>query len=92
MCAMGRCVMLGVPSTSKLEIDYAVMTAGCSIEYVIEGDSIPDILIPKLGIVKLRQIPTIFRRARPTPGPQINKLAVVLDGETANKFSKLTIP
>src|SRR5215472_14578755 len=43
------------------------------------------------GIVKLRQISTIFWRARPTPGPQINKLAVVLGGESANKFPKLTI-
>ena len=44
------------------------------------------------GIVKLKQIPTIFRQDRPTPGPRINKLAVVLGGETANKFPKLTIP
>jgi hypothetical protein len=44
------------------------------------------------GIVKLSQISTIFRHARPTPRPQINKLAVVLGCETANKFLKLTIP
>jgi hypothetical protein len=44
------------------------------------------------GIVKLGQISTIFRRAPPTPGPQINKLAVVLGGETVNKFPKLTLP
>ena len=43
-----------------------------------------------VGIVKLRQNSTIFRRARPTPRPQINKLAVVLVGETVNKFPKLT--
>jgi hypothetical protein len=44
------------------------------------------------GIVKLRQISTISRRARPTPRPRINKLAVLLGDETANKFPKLTIP
>jgi hypothetical protein len=48
--------------------------------------------IPRDGIVKLREISTISRRARPTSGPQINKLAVALDSETANKFPKLTIP
>jgi hypothetical protein len=44
------------------------------------------------GIVKLRQISAIFSRARPTPRPQINKLAVVLGGENANKLPNLTMP
>ena len=44
------------------------------------------------GIVKLRQISGIFRRARPAPRPQINRLAVVLGGENAKHLPKLTIP
>jgi hypothetical protein len=47
--------------------------------------------LPK-GIVKLKQTFTIFQARATGPGPQINKLAVVLSGETVNKFLKLTIP
>lgn len=50
---MGRCALVGVSSATKLEIDTSVMTAGRSVEYVIEGDSVPDILIPQLiGLYK----------------------------------------
>jgi hypothetical protein len=43
------------------------------------------------GIVKLRQISTIFRRARTNANTTNQQLAVVLGGETASKFPKLTI-
>ncbi|MCD9026801.1 NAD(P)-dependent alcohol dehydrogenase [Luteimonas sp. BDR2-5] len=44
----GRCLLLAVPSTPTLEIPWSVMTAGRSLEYVQEGDSVPGILIPQL--------------------------------------------
>jgi aryl-alcohol dehydrogenase len=43
----GRCALVAIPSVPKLEIDYAVMI-GRSVEFVLEGDSIPDIFIPQL--------------------------------------------
>jgi aryl-alcohol dehydrogenase len=46
--SMGRCALVGVSAAPKLEIDYAVMNAGRSVEYVFEGDSVPDVFIPKL--------------------------------------------
>ena len=45
---LGKCALVAVPAAAKLEIDYSVLTAGRSIEYVIEGDSVPDIFIPRL--------------------------------------------
>jgi aryl-alcohol dehydrogenase len=45
---MGKCALVSLSAASKLEIDYSVMTAGRSIQYVFEGDSIPGILIPRL--------------------------------------------
>ena len=44
----GRCALVAIPSVATLEIDYAVMVAGRSVEFVLEGDSVPDILIPQL--------------------------------------------
>jgi len=45
---MGRCAIVGVSPTVKMEIDNAVFTMGRSIVYVVEGDSVPDIFIPQL--------------------------------------------
>ncbi|HJV18796.1 MAG TPA: NAD(P)-dependent alcohol dehydrogenase [Sediminibacterium sp.] len=45
---MGKCAVLGVISTPKVEIDNAAFSMGRSIEFVIEGDSVPDIFIPQL--------------------------------------------
>lgn len=45
---MGKCALVGIPSVSKLEIDYSVFGSGKSIEYVFEGDSVPDVFIPRL--------------------------------------------
>lgn len=44
----GRCALVAIPSVATLELDYAVLMAGRSIDYVLEGDSVPDILIPQL--------------------------------------------
>jgi aryl-alcohol dehydrogenase len=44
----GRCALVAVPSVAKLELDWSVMTAGRSIEFVQEGDSLPRLFIPKL--------------------------------------------
>lgn len=45
---MGKCIVLGVSPTVKMEIDNAVFTMGRSVQYVVEGDSVPDIFIPQL--------------------------------------------
>jgi aryl-alcohol dehydrogenase len=45
---LGKCALVSVSSSPKLEIDYTVLTAGRSIQYVFEGDSIPGIFIPRL--------------------------------------------
>lgn len=45
---MGRCAIVGVSPTVKMELDNAFFTMGRSIEYVTEGDSVPDIFIPQL--------------------------------------------
>ena len=45
----GRCALVAVPSVPSLEIDWSVMTAGRSVEFVQEGDSVPSILIPRLN-------------------------------------------
>jgi aryl-alcohol dehydrogenase len=45
---MGKCVVLAVAPTPNIEIDNAVFTMGRSIQYVVEGDSVPDIFIPQL--------------------------------------------
>ena len=45
---MGRCALVGVSSAAKLEVDYAVLNNGRSVEYVVEGDSVPDVFIPRL--------------------------------------------
>lgn len=44
----GRCVLVGVSSSGKLEVDYAFFTMGKTLEYIVEGDSVPDIFIPQL--------------------------------------------
>lgn len=45
---MGKCIVLGVAPTPKMEVDNAMFTMGRSIQYVVEGDSVPDIFIPQL--------------------------------------------
>jgi aryl-alcohol dehydrogenase len=40
--------LIAVPSVSKLEIDYMAFGNGKSIQYVNEGDSVPDVFIPRL--------------------------------------------
>lgn len=45
---MGKCIVLGVSPTPKMEVDNAFFTMGRSVQYVVEGDSVPDIFIPQL--------------------------------------------
>jgi len=45
---MGRCALLAIPSTPTVEIAWARLMRGISIQYVFEGDSVPDVLIPQL--------------------------------------------
>jgi aryl-alcohol dehydrogenase len=45
---LGRCALIAVPAVPKLELDYAAFGNGKSIQYVNEGDSVPDVLIPRL--------------------------------------------
>lgn len=45
---LASCALVDVCATANLEIDYSVLTAGRSIEYVIEGDSVPNIFIARL--------------------------------------------
>jgi len=44
----GKCALVAVSGSEKLEVDNAAIFGGKSIEYVLEGDSVPDIFIPKL--------------------------------------------
>lgn len=46
--SMGRCALVGAGPTENLEIPNAVFTMGRSVEFVVEGDSVPDIFIPQL--------------------------------------------
>ena len=45
---MGRCALVGVSVKEKMEFTYNNLMMGKSIQFVIEGDSVPDIFIPKL--------------------------------------------
>lgn len=45
---MGKCALVGVSSEPTLELDYRVLNNGRSVTYVVEGDSVPDLLIPQL--------------------------------------------
>jgi len=45
---MGRCALVGVSKKEKMEVTYNNLMMGKSIEFVIEGDSVPDIFIPRL--------------------------------------------
>jgi aryl-alcohol dehydrogenase len=45
---MGKCVLVGVSSAPRLELDNSVFTMGKSVRFVTEGDSVPDIFIPQL--------------------------------------------
>ena len=45
---LGKCALIGIAGSSKLEIDVFPIMAGQTIVYVIEGDSVPDIFIPQL--------------------------------------------
>jgi aryl-alcohol dehydrogenase len=44
----GKCALVAVSGSEKLEVDNAALFSGKSIEYVLEGDSTPDIFIPRL--------------------------------------------
>jgi len=46
--ARGKCALVAISGSEKLEIENAALLTGKSIEYVLEGDSLPDIFIPKL--------------------------------------------
>jgi len=46
--ARGKCALVAISASEKLEIDNAALFSGKSIEYVLEGDSVPDVFIPKL--------------------------------------------
>lgn len=45
---MGRCALVGISGASKLEIDATALNAGRSVVYVMEGDSVPQVFIPRL--------------------------------------------
>ena len=45
--ARGKCALVAVSASSKLEVDNAAMFIGKSIGYVLEGGEIPDIFIPR---------------------------------------------
>ncbi len=45
---MGKCALIAVPSSATLTIDYSVLNSGRSIQVVVEGDSVPQLFIPKL--------------------------------------------
>jgi aryl-alcohol dehydrogenase len=45
---MGRCALVGVSAKEKMEFTYNNLMMGRSIQFVIEGDSVPDIFIPRL--------------------------------------------
>jgi aryl-alcohol dehydrogenase len=44
----GRCALVAVPSSPQLELPWSVMTAGRSVTFVQEGDSVPHLFIPRL--------------------------------------------
>ena len=44
----GKCALVAVSASAKLEVDNAALFVGKSIEYVLEGDGVPDIFIPRL--------------------------------------------
>lgn len=44
----GKAVLVGVSPTANLEIPNSAFTMGRSVQFAIEGDSVPDILIPQL--------------------------------------------
>lgn len=76
----------------KLQEEQGIELSYSWVQKALQGAGLVTKRSKRGGIVKFRQAFTILRRAQPTPGPQINKLAVVLGGETANKIPKLTIP
>jgi aryl-alcohol dehydrogenase len=45
---MGRCALVGISGATKLEIDTTALNAGRSVVYVMEGDSVPQVFIPRL--------------------------------------------
>lgn len=45
---LGKCALIGISGSSKLEIDIFPIMAGQTIVYVVEGDSVPDVFIPQL--------------------------------------------
>ncbi|SEQ95574.1 aryl-alcohol dehydrogenase [Faunimonas pinastri] len=45
---MGRCVEVGVGTSANLEIPHSLFRMGKSITYAIEGDSVPEVFIPRL--------------------------------------------
>jgi aryl-alcohol dehydrogenase len=45
---MGTCALVGVPVSATLEVSNYLLSAGRSLIAVVEGDSVPDVLIPQL--------------------------------------------
>lgn len=45
---LGKGMLIGASSQEKFEVPYIPFQMGKSVQYVLAGDSIPDILIPKL--------------------------------------------
>jgi aryl-alcohol dehydrogenase len=45
---MGRCAVVGVASTPKLELDNSALFGGRTLESIVEGDSVPAVFIPRL--------------------------------------------
>jgi aryl-alcohol dehydrogenase len=45
---LGKGILVGAPTQEKLEIPYVPFQFGKSVQYVLSGDSIPDIFIPQL--------------------------------------------
>ncbi len=44
----GRCALIAVPSSATLEVSWPNLMAGRTLEFVPEGDSVPEVLIPQL--------------------------------------------
>jgi len=63
----GKCALVAISASEKLEVDNAAIFDGKSIEFVLEGDSVPAIFIPKLidlynnGLFPFDQLITYYR-------------------------------
>lgn len=45
---LGKCALVGGAATTQIEIDFRSLTKGLSLEFVIQGDSVPEVFIPQL--------------------------------------------